>query len=75
MKDFNEWFSKRLRNLRQAEGMTQGEFAEQCGIGKATYERLEREEYTPRLCTCLLISKALNISISSLFEGYESEIK
>ena len=46
---FGKWFAKRLKELRNSEGMTQKEFSEACGIGSATYERLEQGRFCPRI--------------------------
>jgi|GEM_PF-2698543 len=74
MESFNRWFAEKLQFLRKREGMTQKEFAEECGIGVATYERLERGQFCPRRSTCLLIAQTLNIRLSVLFEGFEQAI-
>ena len=68
--DFAKWFSQRIRELRQLEGMTQNEFAEASGIGIATVERIERGKTTPNISTCLLIAQLFGICLSDLFQGY-----
>lgn len=65
------WFSMRLKELRNNEGMTQKEFADACGIGSATYERHEQGKFCPRMSTCILIANQLGISLSELLEGFE----
>ena len=69
--NFKHWFADRLRTLREAEGMTQHEFAEISEIGIATVERLERGLNSPNVDTCLRIVQVLGIPLSALFEGYE----
>ena len=69
--EFSAWFAKRLKELRNNEGMTQKEFSEVCGIGSATYERLEQGRFCPRISTCILIANQLNISLSFLLNGYD----
>ena len=72
--DFSFWFSQRLKQLRYESGnISQGDLAEECGIGKATYERLERGEVKPRIDTCVLIAKYYNITLSALFAGYGND--
>jgi len=68
--DFASWFAKKFYVLRQAEGMTQNEFAEASGIGIATIERIERGGTVPSISTCLLIAKALGVRLSDLFDGF-----
>jgi len=68
--DFASWFAKKLSALRQAEGMTQNEFAEASGIGIATIERIERGRTIPNISTCLLIAKTLGVCLSDLFDGF-----
>jgi len=73
--EFEKWFAKRLKQLRNEYGDTsQAMFAEECGIGKATYERLERGVCLPRMDTCILIAKYYNMSLSALLSGYEDEV-
>ena len=73
--DFGKWFAKRLKQLRHEYGDTsQAMLAEECGIGKATYERLERGVCLPRMDTCILIAKYYNISLCALLSGYEDEV-
>ena len=69
--NFINWFAGRLKQMRNDEGMTQKEFAESCGIGSATYERLEQGRFSPRVSTCLLIARQLGISLSTLYSGFE----
>ncbi len=73
--DFKKWFAIRLKQIRSEYGDTsQAILAEECGIGKATYERLERGVCLPRMDTCILIAKYYNISLSALLRGYEDEM-
>jgi DNA-binding XRE family transcriptional regulator len=69
--DFSIWFPARLKQLRLDSGnISQAVLAEECGIGVATYERLERGKCYPRIDTCILLAKYYNIPLSDLFVGY-----
>lgn len=70
-KEFCIRFAKRLKHLRNNEGMSQKEFSESCGIGSATYERFEQARSCPRISSCFLIAKHLHISLATLlsFQG------
>jgi len=72
-KEFCIRFAERLKHLRNNEGMSQKEFSESCGIGSATYERFEQARSCPRISSCLLIAKYLNISLATLLSFQESD--
>lgn len=56
-----------LRKYRDGRGLSQDEFAEQCGISRAYYGRIERGEHSATLDKCQLIASALNIRLADLF--------
>ena len=63
----NVQFGNILRITREARGMTQEEFAHQCGISRAYYGRIERGEHSITLDMCKKISDFLGVSLSDLF--------
>src|SRR5438093_439583 len=50
---------ERIREMRTATGMTQGELASAAGIGRVTLIRLESGEQSPRYETLVAIARAL----------------
>src|SRR4051812_10423443 len=62
-------FSKRLRELRMAAGMTQHELARKAHINLAYMGQLERGRTAPGIDTAGRIAEALGISPARLFPG------
>jgi len=48
-----------LKNIRKRLGITQEELANEIGVKKSYYSRLERGEFIPSIKTCLLIHQAM----------------
>ncbi len=59
---------KEIQLIRKQSGLDQVAFAEQCGISKTHYGRLERGENSMTLATFYLISKELGISMSDILK-------
>lgn len=57
----------RIRALRQAQGMTQGELAEAVSAGRVTINRLEQGAQEPTLELALTLARALYVPVESLF--------
>ncbi|NRA86232.1 MAG: helix-turn-helix transcriptional regulator [Rhizobiales bacterium] len=66
-------FGKKLQKLRKNRELSQESFAEISGLHRTYISSLERGDRNPTLTTLFSISKALNITISSLLEGIENE--
>lgn len=66
-------FHERLRELRQATGMTQKQFAEAIGFRKDLYNKYERGVARPSYETLLRIADELDISLDDLFERKRGE--
>jgi len=62
-------FGERLRDLRQASGLSQEAFAERCGLDRTYISGIERGKRNVSLQNLKLIAKALNTSLSRLFDG------
>jgi len=62
-------FGERLRKLRQETGLSQEAFAELCGLDRTYISGIERGKRNVSLENLKLIAKALNTSLSRLFEG------
>jgi transcriptional regulator with XRE-family HTH domain len=55
-------FGPRLRELREAAGLTQGQLAERAALHPQAIVKLERGEREPAWATVLLLVKALGVS-------------
>ncbi|MFG5863815.1 helix-turn-helix domain-containing protein [Metapseudomonas sp. CR1201] len=62
-------FGNRVRELRQAKGITQEAFADQCGFARTYMSRVETGGANPSLDAIKVLADALGISISTLFDG------
>jgi transcriptional regulator with XRE-family HTH domain len=62
-------FGERLRDLRQAAGLSQEAFAERCGLDRTYISGIERGRRNVSLQNLKLIAYALNTSLSRLFDG------
>ena len=59
----------RIRELREAAGLTQGELAENSAIGRVTLVRIEQGDQSPRYGTLTAIARALDLAIEDLLVG------
>jgi transcriptional regulator with XRE-family HTH domain len=62
-------FGNRIRELRAGAGMTQEAFADHCGFARTYMSRIETGGANPSLDAIKVLADALNVSVSSLFEG------
>lgn len=62
-------FGGRVRELRQATGLSQEAFAERCGLDRTYISGIERGKRNVSLENLKVIAKALNVTLSRLFEG------
>jgi len=60
----------RIRELRLKKEMTQNELAMQCDFEKASMSRIESGQTNMTILTLIKISKALDVEITELFDGY-----
>lgn len=66
-------FGRHLQNLRKAQGLSQEELAERCGLHRTYIGGIERGERNVALLNILRIAAALNISPAGLLEGLDSK--
>ena len=66
--NINEKIGLNIREIREKQGYTQNEFAEECQISRAYYGRIERGEHSITIETCEKICKTLGKTLKSLFE-------
>lgn len=67
MKNIEERFGKRVRELRQAKGLSQEELAFKAGVHRTYLGGIERGERNPSLRNIAAIAKALGVTLSELF--------
>ncbi len=67
MKKIEERFGYRVRELRQAKGLSQEELAFKVGVHRTYLGGIERGERNPSLKNIDLIANALGISLTELF--------
>ena len=60
-------FGERVRNLRQAKGLSQEELAFKSGMHRTYLGGIERGERNPALKNIAAIAKALDITLRELF--------
>lgn len=63
---------ERIRAARKANGLTQKQLGEACGIAEPTIRRYELGKLNPKFSTLQKIGKALHVTASYL-QGYETE--
>ena len=64
-------FGKHVQGLRKTRGLTQEQLAERCGLAADTIRRLEHASFSPSLDTLIKLCEGLQLSITTLFEGFE----
>ena len=67
-KDILIGFGARVKVLRQEQGLTQEQFAKNCGLHKNYIGMVERGERNPSLINIDIIANGLDISISELMK-------
>jgi len=72
MEDALGALGRRIRMLRERQGLTQEEFAAQCGISVSFASLLERGARSPSYETLVQISAALKLPLSELFRDTSS---
>src|SRR4051812_21844946 len=61
-----DWFGPRLRELREAAGLTQAMLGERAGIVGSQINKLELGVNQPTLATTLALARALGVEIGEL---------
>jgi transcriptional regulator with XRE-family HTH domain len=62
-------FGGRVRELRQASGLSQEAFADHCGLDRTYISGIERGKRNVSLENLKVLAKALNVTLSRLLEG------
>jgi len=66
-------FGRRVRELRKELNLSQEEFADICDLDRTYISSLERGHRNVGLRNIEVIAKALDISLSQLFEGLQDD--
>jgi transcriptional regulator with XRE-family HTH domain len=61
-------FGRRLRELREQEGLTQDRLAKRSGLHASAIARLERGQHEPLLSTILSLARGLHVSPGDLLD-------
>lgn len=69
--EFSLLFGAYIKKLRQENKMTQPELADKLGNNFQNISAIERGEFTITIFTAQKIADAFEISLSSLFQGFE----
>lgn len=62
-------FGRRVRELREAKGLSQEAFAEECGLDRTYISGIERGKRNVGVENVKVIANALGVTMSRLFEG------
>jgi len=62
-------FGRRVRDLRKARGLSQEDFAAECGLDRTYISGIERGRRNVSLRNLEVIAKAFGISLAELFGG------
>lgn len=62
-----EHLGNRLRDAREARGLTQAQLAEQIGVSRKTVNTVENGIFVPSTVIALKLAEALGQSVESLF--------
>jgi len=63
-----ERFAMRLKQLREARGLTQEELAKKAGVSRAYLARLEMGRHDPPLSRLRTLAKALRVTVGTLVD-------
>jgi putative transcriptional regulator len=58
----------RVRELRTARGLSQGELAEKMNVSRQTINSIETERYTPSLPLAIQLARFFKRSVEEVFE-------
>lgn len=67
-KDLQIAIGKRIRMLREKKGFSQQDFANECGIEKSNYHRIESGRINPSIYTLQRVAYHLQISLRVLVD-------
>jgi len=59
----------RVRQLRTAQGLSQGELAAALDVSRQTINSIEQERYTPSLPLALSLARFFQTNVEAMFDG------
>jgi len=59
----------RVRELRTAQGLSQGELAAALDVSRQTINSIEQERYTPSLPLALALARYFQTNVEAMFDG------
>ena len=59
----------RVRELRTAQGLSQGELAAALDVSRQTINTIEQERYTPSLPLALSLARFFQTNVEAMFDG------
>ena len=59
----------RVRELRTARGLSQGELAAALDVSRQTINSIEQERYTPSLPLALALARFFQTNVEAMFDG------
>ncbi|MAS53427.1 XRE family transcriptional regulator [Nocardioides sp.] len=71
--DLEEAIARNVRMQRQHQGLSVGEMAEKVGISKAMLSKIENAQTSCSLSTLARLATGLDVPVTSLFRGADSE--
>ena len=71
MEEILKTIGRRMKELREKQGISQEDFAEACGLHRTAVGLLERGKSIPRLDTLLIVSHGLGVTVSKLLGRIE----
>lgn len=63
----------RVRELRSARGLTQGQLAAALGVSRQTINAIEVERYTPSLPLAMSLARTFETTVEDLFDDEETQ--
>jgi len=63
----------RVRELRTARGLSQGELAAALDVSRQTINSIEQERYTPSLPLALSLARFFQTNVEAMFDGDASD--
>ena len=63
----------RVRELRTAKGLSQGELAVALDVSRQTINSIEQERYTPSLPLALSLARFFQTNVEAMFDGDASD--
>jgi transcriptional regulator with XRE-family HTH domain len=67
-RNINNIFGRNVARIRKAQGISQEELADRCGIHRTYVGSIERGEKSPTLNTIAKIAKGLNVGVCELIK-------